>query len=402
MENPCLTFLTPSILAGDRSLVDVVAHEISHSWTGNLVACASWEHFWLNEGFTMYLERKILSKLYGESYRQFDSLIGLADLRESIALFGKFSPATALSPCLKTTHPDDVFSSVPYEKGYTLLYVLEQFVGGPSKFDPFFRAYIDHFSWMAIDSNQFVQFTKDFFDPQNDQLKSFPWDTWIKGTGMPVVIPQYSQQLVEPCHHLALLTKKLDEKLSSEVDGKPPIIHPNYLDESAMQSTAKIEPNSEKSTNSLELEHPPCEFGLVDITEMKELLYSKYRELSPPQKVMYLDILLVQVGDGSLVDPLRIGHLLSDIFSQEMMSVDNVEILLKWHLLNIRTGNVHAFKAASIFATKHGRMKYCRPILRELYASGAKELACQTFNSNREFYHPIAAQMICKDLHLSY
>lgn len=73
MENPCLTFLTPSLLCGDRSLVDVVAHEISHSWTGNLVSCCSWEHFWLNEGFTMFLERKILARLHGEEWRQFNS-----------------------------------------------------------------------------------------------------------------------------------------------------------------------------------------------------------------------------------------------------------------------------------------------------------------------------------------
>lgn len=84
MENPCLTFVTPTILAGDRSLANVIAHEISHSWTGNLVTNANFEHFWLNEGFTMFVERKINSRMFGEKMRHFEALLGIGCLREGV------------------------------------------------------------------------------------------------------------------------------------------------------------------------------------------------------------------------------------------------------------------------------------------------------------------------------
>lgn len=87
MENPCLTFVTPTLLAGDRSLTDVIAHEISHSWTGNLVTNANFEHFWLNEGFTRFVEEKINGKMHGEAYRQFTADLGLVALRETVSSF---------------------------------------------------------------------------------------------------------------------------------------------------------------------------------------------------------------------------------------------------------------------------------------------------------------------------
>ncbi|VDN30616.1 unnamed protein product [Cylicostephanus goldi] len=105
MENPCLTFVTPTLLSGDRSLVNVVAHEIAHSWTGNLVTNASWEHFWLNEGFTVFLERKIHGRLQGEPERQFESECG-------------------------------------YD-GSAFLLTLEQSLGGSEKFEDFLRKYIE-------------------------------------------------------------------------------------------------------------------------------------------------------------------------------------------------------------------------------------------------------------------
>lgn len=84
MENPCITFVTPTVLAGDRSLVDVLAHEISHSWSGNLVTTKTFEHFWLNEGWTMFLERKIREKLEGSAVRHFHASLGLETLKETV------------------------------------------------------------------------------------------------------------------------------------------------------------------------------------------------------------------------------------------------------------------------------------------------------------------------------
>lgn len=116
MENPCLTFVTPTLLAGDRSLVDVVAHEIAHSWMGNLVTTQNWEHFWLNEGFTVFIERKITGYQGGEAVRQFNATLGYNDLKESVAEFeSNLCPQySCLCPKLTEIDPDDVFSSVPY------------------------------------------------------------------------------------------------------------------------------------------------------------------------------------------------------------------------------------------------------------------------------------------------
>lgn len=85
MENPCLTFVTPTLLAGDRSLANVVAHEISHSWTGNLVTNANFEHFWLNEGFTVFVERKICGRMHGDKVRHFAALMGIQCLKNEVS-----------------------------------------------------------------------------------------------------------------------------------------------------------------------------------------------------------------------------------------------------------------------------------------------------------------------------
>ncbi|RCN49115.1 putative leukotriene A-4 hydrolase [Ancylostoma caninum] len=146
MENPCLTFVTPTLLSGDRSLVNVVAHEISHSWTGNLVTNASWEHFWLNEGFTVFLERKIHGRLQGEPERQFESECGYDEaLTTAVKTFGDSHEFTKLIPDERGIDPDDAFSSVPYEKGSAFLFTIEQLLGEPERFEEFLRKYIEKY-----------------------------------------------------------------------------------------------------------------------------------------------------------------------------------------------------------------------------------------------------------------
>ncbi len=102
MENPCLTFVTPTLLAGDRSLSNVIAHEISHSWTGNLVTNKTWEHFWLNEGHTVYLERRIGGRLFGEQFRHFKALGGWRELQNTIKTLGDNSMSLIQSECSHT------------------------------------------------------------------------------------------------------------------------------------------------------------------------------------------------------------------------------------------------------------------------------------------------------------
>ncbi|KAJ2556152.1 Leucyl aminopeptidase yscIV, partial [Coemansia sp. RSA 1836] len=129
MENPCLTFVTPTLLAGDRSLTDVIAHEIAHSWSGNLVTAKNWEHFWLNEGWTTYFERRIVARLSGEDTRQLGMSLGHKSLSNDITLYGSDNQLTALIPDLSGVNPDDAYSRVPYEKGSLLIYHLEQVLG---------------------------------------------------------------------------------------------------------------------------------------------------------------------------------------------------------------------------------------------------------------------------------
>jgi leukotriene-A4 hydrolase len=182
MENPSLTFITPTTIAGDKSLVDVVAHEISHSWTGNLVTNANFEHFWLNEGFTVFVEQKIIGRIRGSEYRDFNALHGLSDLKDTIKNQLKDEPElTKLVVNLSNVGPDDAFSSVPYMKGSTFLRYLEDLFGGPAVFEPFLRSYLDEFKYQSILTKDFKKYLYDYFnDKIPEKLAQVDWDAWLR------------------------------------------------------------------------------------------------------------------------------------------------------------------------------------------------------------------------------
>lgn len=136
MENPTMSYVSPTVISGDRQNIHVVAHELSHSWSGNLVTNASREHFWLNEGWTTYLERRIDGELHGPAAEDFAYIIGRKELNASIAGLGEDSPATQLIIDHKDKDPDELFSVVPYEKGSTFIRTLEETVGR-EKWDTF-------------------------------------------------------------------------------------------------------------------------------------------------------------------------------------------------------------------------------------------------------------------------
>lgn len=118
MENPLLTFASPTIITGDKSQVYVATHEIAHSWTGNDVTCQNWEHFWLNEGFTVFEERKVSGQLHGKEFAQVEALLGNTSMYAAMEAYGFDNVFSSLHPTLKGANPDDSFSTVPYEKGF--------------------------------------------------------------------------------------------------------------------------------------------------------------------------------------------------------------------------------------------------------------------------------------------
>jgi len=197
MENPRLTFASPTLLAGDRSLVSVVAHELAHSWSGNLVTNASWDDFWLNEGFTVYFENRIMEEIYGKEVADILALIEFQELEAEVSEIGKskFPEDTHLKLSLKDRSPDDGMTSIAYVKGAFFLKTLEKTVGR-KLFDEFLNSYFKKFSFRTITTEIFEEYL-------NTQLLkpnhiSFNTKEWLYNPGIPnnclkIVSPRFNE-----------------------------------------------------------------------------------------------------------------------------------------------------------------------------------------------------------------
>jgi len=185
MENPRLTFVTPSILAGDRSLVNVIAHELAHAWTGNLVTNASADDFWLNEGFTVYAERRILEALEGRESAEMHAAAGLHELRTALDRFAAHPERTRLRNDLRGVDPDEAYSTVPYEKGYLLLRKLEE-TAGRAAWDGFLREYLAAFRFQSIVTQQFLDFLEERLPGLAGRAGALEY---IDGPGLPPSAP---------------------------------------------------------------------------------------------------------------------------------------------------------------------------------------------------------------------
>ncbi|KAJ2020839.1 Leucyl aminopeptidase yscIV [Coemansia sp. S680] len=345
MENPCLTFVTPTLLAGDRSLTDVIAHEIAHSWSGNLVTAKNWEHFWLNEGWTTYFERRIVARLSGEDARQLSCVIGEADLQESIEFYGKDSPLTALVPKLDGVDPDDAYSTVPYDKGAHLLYFLEQYLGGTDVFEPYMRAYINAFKGKSIDTQDWKSHLFAYFaehDPSKTELlNQIEWDKWLFAPGMPPVGNKYDERPQQICLDLA-------DRWLSAADG----------------------------------------------SDYSQFLPKDIDGFSTMQKVIFL----TRLAERS---PLPAAMLASLDLVYRLTDHRNCEVRFGWLSLALKSNYMAATDAVVDMLSTQGRMKYTRPLYRLLHACpDGRDIAEQTFLRLREFYHPICARMVEKDLGL--
>lgn len=351
MENPCLTFVTPSLLAGDRSLVDVVAHEIAHSWMGNLVTSASWEHFWLNEGFTVCIERKIMRALHGIEEQHFSAIIGCKALEESVARFEEMGKRewSCLCPRLSGVDPDDVFSSVPYEKGFHLLFYLENILGGEVVFDAFLKNHVETFSHKSITTQDFKDNLYRFFSSNYGAekvaiLDTVDWDAWFNKPGMPPVKNTFSRTLSSACEALA---ESWHAHRLTPPDALPTHFHP-----------------------------------------------SDTAQFTSPQTVVFLERV------GSLEPKLGVDVLAVMEKVYGLKGSRNCEVKTRWLLVCLEGGRVDVFGEVVEFVTKMGRMKYVRPLYRALAKCNAtgKELARETFKKHKSFYHPICAALVEKDI----
>lgn len=192
MENPRLTFATPTILTGDRSLTALVAHELAHSWSGNLVTNATWNDFWLNEGFTTYFENRIMEAVYGRDVSEMLAHLSYQDLLKALDEIGHDSADTRLQINLKGRDPDDGFTDIPYDKGMFLLRLLEETVGR-ERWDAFLREYFDTFAFESMTSQRFLSYLREhLFRGDNTLEERVKIDEWIFNPGLPENCPKPS------------------------------------------------------------------------------------------------------------------------------------------------------------------------------------------------------------------
>jgi len=340
MENPCLTFVTPTIVAGDKSLADVIIHEITHSWIGNLVTTKTWEHFWCNEGMTMWVQRKIMARLRGQAIFDFDASLGLKALQDCVDHYGPTHPFTRLVPDLSgDVDPDDAFSSVPYEKGFFFIYYLQTVVGGAEVFDAFFREYVKNFSFKNITSNEFKAFFQGYFAAKGIDTSAVDWDKWLYGVGgLPV--------------------------------------------------TVDLETTLRKAASEL------AQFWVVPGVSAFRPDYTLF---SVGQKLSFFDELLAkQDADPSAITLEVLGQIGT---AYNMAAVKNMEIRFRWVRLCVRAGDASILGNALDLVTSQGRMKFTRPVYRDLFKSEfGKQAALDNFKANMPIYHPITLKMVAADL----
>ncbi|EHL01211.1 Metalloproteases (zincins), catalytic [Glarea lozoyensis ATCC 20868] len=334
MENPVFTFATPTIISGDRENVDVIAHELSHSWSGNLVSNASWEHFWLNEGWTTYLERRIGAAVHGEPHRDFSAIIGWKALQDSVAQYGDDHEFTKLVIDLKGKDPDDAFSSIPYEKGFHFLYYLEKLVG-KSAWDKFIPHYFTTWMKKSLDSYDFKATLLDFFASDKEAskaLEAVDWDSWFYKPGLPPK-PDFDTSIVDKCYALADKWESNDYKPQpSDVEGW-----------SANQIVVFLE--------KIQLFKTP-----IPVSQSKAM--------------------------GS---------------AYSLTNTRNVELSSRYFGIGLTSKDESVYQPTAELLGKVGRMKFVRPLYRKLEKVD-RELAVATFEKNKDFYHPICRAQVEKDL----
>jgi leukotriene-A4 hydrolase len=201
MENPRLTFATPTVLAGDKSLVSLIAHELAHSWSGNLVTNATWRDFWLNEGFTTYIERRLVEEVFGAGAAGMEAVLGRQDLEEELARLDDRDEILHID--LTGRDPDDAATRLPYEKGCLFLRSLEELYGR-ERFDAYLRGYFDRFAFRSIVTEDFLDDLRThLFASDERRARAVPLATWIEAPGLPEEAPRPASDALEAVARIA-------------------------------------------------------------------------------------------------------------------------------------------------------------------------------------------------------
>lgn len=339
MENPCLTFVTPTLLAGDQSLANVIAHEISHSWTGNLVTNKNWMNFWMNEGFTTFLERKIGELVYGDEFSILEKQVGKGGLIQTIDDIGKEHNFTSLAPNFEHCDPDDGFSRIPYEKGFTFIQYLEDLVG-KVKFQSILRTYIEKFKYLSVSyedfKDVFVKETAKDAKINKEDIDSIEWEKWVTSPGYPLHMKNYNSFLIQKAIDLAI--EFLNRKVFDEA-----------------------------------------------------LAYSSFKAWHTNQKIVFLDFLIQNIQQ--ITD--EVYDLLNRVLKFNNNSITyNTEIITLWYLISLKTNQSKVIiEGLKEFLAKNGRMKYIKPLYMAWYNINPSE-AKDYFAKVKHFYHSVASRLI--------
>lgn len=333
MENPRLTFANPTILAGDRSLVSVIAHELAHSWSGNLVTNATWNDFWMNEGFTVYFEGRIMEELYGEEIANILATIQYQDLQMALKELGDSDHPedTHLKLQLDMRNPDDGMTDIAYNKGAFFLRTLERDIGR-RRLDAFLKNYFNEFAFETITTEQFVEYLNaELLEPNNIK---FNVNEWIYESGL-------------PSNCVAIESERLDEmkKLAAHYNGGK-----HGLPKKLKGKTRGDFITQEWQTFIRELDHD------MDVKDLK-ILDDQFK------------------------------------FSQN----GNAEIKTEWFQLCVRAGYVEARPMMRAFLNKVGRRWHIMNVYKRLVESdraGDYEFALDVFEEAKSGYHYVSRNTI--------
>ncbi|XP_055769624.1 aminopeptidase B isoform X3 [Salvelinus fontinalis] len=335
MENPCLTFVTPCLLAGDRSLADVIVHEICHSWFGNLVTNANWGDFWLNEGFTMYAQRRVCREIYGEAITSLEAATGRALLRQHMDNTGEDHPLNKLRVKIKPgVDPDDTYNETPYEKGFCFVSYLAHLAGDQSHFDAFLKAYVDKFKFRSVMAEDALEFFLEYFPDLKkkgvDMIKGLEFDSWLNVPGWPPYLPDLSagKSLMKPAEQLS-------------------------------------------------------ELWDAEVLDMASIKTTNIQAWKTNQVVYFLEKIIEK-------SPLPRGNMekLEEQYPHIVMS-NNAELRLRWALMVAKNHHQPGYQHVRSFLGCQGKQKYTLPVYRALW-NGSEEtraLATEIFSATSHQLH---------------